>query len=58
MTIEYQNIFTRVQVRGPHYPGVPIGADNENRIGHADGQLLGGQVRRRADRALLSRALG
>jgi photosynthetic reaction center M subunit len=33
MTIEYQNIFTRVQVRGPHYPGVSIGADNENRIG-------------------------
>ena len=33
MTIEYQNIFTRVQVRGPHYPGVPIGADAENRIG-------------------------
>ncbi len=33
MTIEYQNIFTRVQVRGPHYPGVPIGAEGENRVG-------------------------
>ena len=42
MTIEYQNIFTRVQVRGPHYPGVPIGADNENRIGApADNYWLG-----------------
>ena len=33
MTVEYQNIFTRVQVRGPHYPGVDIGGDNGNRVG-------------------------
>ncbi|MDP5053180.1 MAG: photosynthetic reaction center subunit M, partial [Congregibacter sp.] len=33
MSLEYQNIFTRVQVRGPHYPGVSIGAENENRVG-------------------------
>ncbi|WOJ96452.1 photosynthetic reaction center subunit M [Congregibacter brevis] len=33
MNLEYQNIFTRVQVRGPHYPGVSIGAENENRVG-------------------------
>ncbi len=33
MNFEYQNIFTQVQIRGPHYPGVSIGADNENRIG-------------------------
>jgi photosynthetic reaction center M subunit len=33
MTVEYQNIFTRVQVRGPHYAGIPIGAETENRIG-------------------------
>lgn len=33
MSFEYQNIFTRVQIRGPHYPGVPIGPDTENRIG-------------------------
>jgi photosynthetic reaction center M subunit len=33
MTVEYQNIFTRVQVRGPAYPGISLGADNENRIG-------------------------
>ena len=42
MTIEYQNIFTRVQVRGPHYPGVSIGAENENRIGKpSDNYWLG-----------------
>jgi photosynthetic reaction center M subunit len=33
MTVEYQNIFTRVQVRGPAYPGVSLGSDNGNRIG-------------------------
>jgi photosynthetic reaction center M subunit len=30
---EYQNIFTRVQVHGPAYPGVSIGRDNVNRQG-------------------------
>jgi photosynthetic reaction center M subunit len=36
--VEYQNIFTRVQVQSPAYPGVPIGKDGENRtrdIGHS-----------------------
>ena len=33
MKIENQNIFTRVQVHGPAYPGVSIGSDNSNRIG-------------------------
>ncbi|MEM1190174.1 MAG: photosynthetic reaction center subunit M [Pseudomonadota bacterium] len=33
MGIEYQNIFTQVQIRGPHYPGVPIGVDTEERTG-------------------------
>ena len=31
--MEYQNIFTRVQVRGPAYPGVPIGKDEMWRTG-------------------------
>jgi photosynthetic reaction center M subunit len=30
---EYQNIFTRVQVHGPAYPGVSLGRDNANRQG-------------------------
>jgi photosynthetic reaction center M subunit len=30
---EYQNIFTRVQVRSPAYPGVSLGRDNSNRVG-------------------------
>ena len=29
---EYQNIFTRVQVRGPVYPGMPLPAGDEARI--------------------------
>ena len=36
--VEYQNIFTRVQVQSPAYPGVPIGKDGESRtrdIGHS-----------------------
>ncbi|MEM1404979.1 MAG: photosynthetic reaction center subunit M [Pseudomonadota bacterium] len=42
MTAEYQNIFTQVQIRGPHYPGVSLGADNENRIGNpVDNYWLG-----------------
>lgn len=28
---EYQNIFTQVQIRGPVYPGVPLGRGNEPR---------------------------
>jgi photosynthetic reaction center M subunit len=31
--IEYQNIFTQVQVDAPDYPGVPIGDDEYNRVG-------------------------
>jgi len=30
---EYQNIFTRVQVHSPAYPGVSLGRDNVNRVG-------------------------
>ncbi|MGD8642633.1 MAG: photosynthetic reaction center subunit M [Chromatiales bacterium] len=30
---EYQNIFTRIQVHGPAYPGVSLGRDNANRQG-------------------------
>jgi photosynthetic reaction center M subunit len=30
---EYQNIFTRVQVRGPTYPGVPLARSISNRTG-------------------------
>ena len=30
---EYQNIFTRVQVRSPAYPGVSLGKDNSERVG-------------------------
>ena len=31
--IEYQNIFTQVQAEAPDYPGVPIGKDEEHRMG-------------------------
>ena len=42
MTVEYQYIFTQVQIRGPHYPGVSVGADNEHRIGNpVDNYWLG-----------------
>ncbi|MFK7830899.1 MAG: photosynthetic reaction center subunit M [Congregibacter sp.] len=44
MNIEYQNIFTRVQVRGPHYPGVDIGAENENRIGTPTDNYWAGKI--------------
>jgi photosynthetic reaction center M subunit len=30
---DYQSVFNRVQVRGPAYPGVPLPAGNEPRIG-------------------------
>ena len=33
--IEYQNIFTQVQADAPDYPGVPIGKDEEHRMGEA-----------------------
>nr|WP_313982189.1 photosynthetic reaction center subunit M [Iodidimonas nitroreducens] len=33
MMADYQNIFTQVQIRGPVYPGVPLGAGNEPRVG-------------------------
>lgn len=42
MGVEYQNIFTQVQIRGPHYPGVPIGGDARERVGRpADSYWLG-----------------
>ncbi|NVO16879.1 MAG: photosynthetic reaction center subunit M [Rhodoplanes sp.] len=31
---EYQNIFTQVQIRGPHYPGVPVDGPSGHRVGH------------------------
>ena len=31
--IEYQNIFTQVHADAPDYPGVPIGKDEEHRMG-------------------------
>jgi hypothetical protein len=52
---EYQNIFTRVQVRGPALPGVPIRRQLP-RIGKPVLLLLAGQDRRRPDRPDLSRA--
>jgi photosynthetic reaction center M subunit len=30
---EYQNIFTQVQIRGPHYPGVPVEGPSGHRVG-------------------------
>jgi photosynthetic reaction center M subunit len=33
--IEYQNIFTQVQVRGPAYAGIPVQSGSWNRIGKA-----------------------
>lgn len=44
MTMEYQNIFTRVQVRGPHYPGVSLGSDNANRVGTPSDSYLAGKL--------------
>ena len=39
---EYQNIFTRVQVRGPAYPGIPLGRGNALRSGRGTfSHLLG-----------------
>ena len=33
MAAEYQNLFTRVQVHGPSYPGVPLERGNKEREG-------------------------
>lgn len=42
MGVEYQNIFTQVQIRGPHYPGVPIEGDARERVGRpVDSYWLG-----------------
>ena len=40
---EYQFLFTRMEVRGPLYPGVPLGPDNDARLGNAStfSHLLG-----------------
>lgn len=37
---EYQNIFTKVQMRGPAYPGVPLGPGNDRRTGKPGFQYL------------------
>lgn len=42
--IEYQNIFTQVQVDAPTYPGVPIGRDGENRVGGGFHSWLAGKL--------------
>ena len=39
---EYQNIFTRVQVRGPAYPGVPIDAGRGRTLGTGAWEREGG----------------
>lgn len=40
--MEYQYLFTRLQVRGPHYPGVPMPTGNDARVGNAlHSRLLG-----------------
>src|SRR4051812_22583661 len=46
---EYQNIFTRIQVVGPAYPGVPLGRDSVERQGrtghwHLLGRLGDAQI--------------
>jgi photosynthetic reaction center M subunit len=42
MALEYQYLFTRMQVSGPHYPGVPLPAGNDARVGEArTSRLLG-----------------
>ena len=42
--IEYQNIFTQVQVDAPDYPGVPIGKDEEHRMGGPIHSWLAGKL--------------
>jgi photosynthetic reaction center M subunit len=42
--IEYQNIFTRVQVDAPAYPGVPIGADESERVGGSTHSYWAGKL--------------
>ena len=41
---EYQYLFTRLQVRGPVYPGVPIGRDESQRTGKGGFSYLLGLV--------------
>jgi len=41
---EYQNIFTRVQVRGPGEAGIPIGPDTDKRIGGWTFNRLAGMI--------------
>jgi photosynthetic reaction center M subunit len=41
---EYQNIFNRVQVRGPAYPGIPLPAGDETRIGKGFFSSLAGWI--------------
>ena len=42
--MEYQNIFTRVQVRGPAYPGVPIGSEEMWRTGTPTESYWAGKI--------------
>ena len=42
--IEYQNIFTQVQAEAPDYPGVPIGKDEEHRMGGPIHSWLAGKL--------------
>jgi len=42
--MEYQNIFTRVQVRSPAYPGVPLGKDEIFRTGKPTHSYWAGKI--------------
>lgn len=49
MAAEYQNLFTRVQVVAPSYPGIPVGRDTAERVGptahvHLFGRLGDAQI--------------
>jgi photosynthetic reaction center M subunit len=44
MAVEYQNIFTRVQVRGPGYAGVPVARDSSPRLGRPNFNYLLGKL--------------
>ena len=39
MAAEYQNLFTRVQVTAPSYPGISIGRDTRDRVGKKPGHV-------------------
>ena len=41
---EYLNLFTRVQVRGPVYAGVPIGRDEQHRSPQRGFSYLMGKI--------------